>query len=83
MDFVQRLQLEFDEIHRKEHCMVSDHRVSLGSSAGKSSQAQFLQPQSLSLSAPTRADEPKKHLSANRSACTILQFSVPLMPLEE
>jgi hypothetical protein len=30
-----------------------------------------------------RTDEPKEHLSANRSEWTISQFSVPVMLLEE
>jgi hypothetical protein len=53
------------------------------SHAETSSQAQFLQHQSLWLLASIKPDEPKEHRSTNRSEWIISQFSVPSMLLEE
>jgi hypothetical protein len=63
VDYAQNPLFEFNEIHRKEHCSVSDRRGSIRSCAETPSQAQFLQQQSLSLS--TRAGGRAKRTSFN------------------
>jgi hypothetical protein len=61
LDSAQSLKFEFDDIHRKEHCQVSDRHGSSRNSAETSSQAQSLQSQSLSLLPPTTTDQQKEH----------------------
>jgi hypothetical protein len=70
-------QFEFDAIHQKECCLVSNSRMRIKSCAQTASRTRSQQLQSISLSLSTTTEKSGEHPPTNQSEHTRTQFSVP------